>query len=314
MDKPAVEILLAVYNGERYLRQLLDSLVAQTFRDFRLVVSDNRSVDGTVAILDEYRSAGRLDIVLLPPPDETTSAHLNFARVTGAAVAPYVMYADADDVWHRDKIEKTFSAMRDAEHVHGDTAPILVHSDLAVVNEDLERIHSSFWRYQLIDPRRTGINQLLIQNCVTGCTTMLNRPLVELGKPVPPDARVHDYWFALVASAFGHIVAIDEPLIEYRQHGENVTGAKRWGLGYAASIGRRLYAGNGAREMVRRNITQAQRFLARFEDRLSPSQKRIIVGFATIGERNALLRRWRLFQFGFWKLGFMRNLGLFLVI
>jgi glycosyltransferase involved in cell wall biosynthesis len=218
MTGAAIDILLAVYNGENFLRPFLDSLVAQTFRDFRLVVSDNRSSDRTVSIIEEYRGTLAHPPCVLPLPGAFASAHANFSRVTEAGEAPYVMYADADDVWHRDKIEKTFSAMRHAERQYGASEPILVHSDLAVVDEKLGRLHPSFWRYQFIDPGRTALNQLLLQNCVTGCTVMLNRPLLELGKPIPPEACAHDHWYALVASAFGHIAVIPEPLIQYRQH------------------------------------------------------------------------------------------------
>jgi glycosyltransferase involved in cell wall biosynthesis len=313
MSKPPIDILLAVYNGERYLRPLLDSLVAQSFRDFRLVVSDNKSTDATVSILDSYR--GKLaEIVVLPPPPETTPSLLNFARVTEASDALYVMYADADDVWHADKVEKTFAAMQKAEREFGADKPLLVHSDLVVVDENLKPLHDSFWRYQLIDPRRTRLKHLLLQNCVTGCTTMLNRPLLELIKPIPPESRVHDWWIALAASAFGQIVMVEEPLIEYRQHGGNVTGAKSWSLRFVVDRARRLYSPSGVRQNLAPNITQAQAFLARFGDRLTPSDKHAVREFATIQRRKAVSRRWVLIRNGFWKFGLARNIGLLLGI
>jgi hypothetical protein len=224
------------------------------------------------------------------------------------------MYADGDDVWHGDKIEKTFATMKQAERQYGARSPLLVHSDLAVVNENLRRLHSSFWRYQFIDPRRTALNQLLLQNCVTGCTVMLNRPLLELGKPIPSDACAHDHWYALVASAFGHICVIPESLIDYRQHGRNVTGAKRWGARYVADRARRLYATDGAYENIALNIKQAQVFLSRFDRRLSSDQTLVVQSFAGIRERGALSRRWALIENAFWKRGFVRNVGLLLAI
>ena len=314
MSDPAIDILLAVYNGERYLRPFLDSLAAQSFRDFRLVVSDNRSTDGTAGILQEYARRLRHGVAVLPPPEEVASARANFARVTEAGDAPYVMYADADDVWHEDKIEKTFIAMKGAEGQFGANGPLLVHADLRVVDENLQCLARSFWRYQFIDPERTRLNHLLVQNCITGCTAMLNRPLLLLGRPIPREAIVHDHWHALVASAFGHIVSVGEPLIEYRQHGGNVTGAKRWGARYMMRRARRLYAENGARENIDLNVRQARAFLARFDDRLDREQRQLIENFATIREQGALLRRWKLFRYGLWKTGLARNLGLLLAI
>ena len=314
MSGATIDVLLAVYNGERFLRPFLDSLVRQLFRDFRLVVSDNRSSDRTVSIIEDYRAKLMHPLRILPLPDAVASAHVNFARVTEAAEARYVMYADADDVWHSDKIGKTFAAMKEAEWNFGATAPILVHSDLAVVNEQLRFLERSFWRFQFIDPRRTALNQLLLQNCVTGCTVMLNRPLLELGKPVPQEACAHDHWFALVASAFGQIVVVPESLIDYRQHGGNVTGAKRWGLRYVAERARRLYAADGAHETLGLNIQQAQVFLSRFGGRLGSEHMLMVQSFAGIRDRGILSRRLILARNAFWKHGFIRNLGLLLAI
>lgn len=314
MSDATIDILLAVHNGERFLRPFLDSLVGQSFRDFRLVVSDNRSTDRSTDILGQYRAKLTHPIAILPVPDVFLSAHANFARVTEAAESRYIMYADADDVWHSDKIDKTFAAMRLAERQFGPATPILVHSDLAVVNETLRCLHPSFWRYQFIDPRRTALHQLLLQNCVTGCTVMLNRPLLNLGKPVPSDACAHDHWFALVASAFGRIAVVPESLIDYRQHGSNVTGAKQWGARYVAGRARRLYAADGARKTIALNILQAQAFLSRFDGRLGSDQSLMVRRFAGIRERGILYRRLTLVRNAFWKRGLVRNLGLLLAI
>jgi glycosyltransferase involved in cell wall biosynthesis len=314
MSGATIDILLAVYNGEKFLRPFLDSLVAQSFRDFRLVASDNRSCDGTVSIIEEYRGKLAHPIRILPPPDAFTSAHANFSRVTEAGEAPYIMYADADDIWHKDKIEKTLAALKEAERQYGPAEPVLVHSDLAVVDEQLRLLHPSFWHYQFIDPRRTALNQLLLQNCVTGCTVMLNRPLLQLAKPIPSEACAHDHWYALVASAFGHIAVIPESLIEYRQHSRNVTGAKRWGARYVADRARRLYAADGARETIALNIKQAQVFLARFDAQLTTGQRSVVRDFAAIRDQGPVSRRWTLVRNAFWKTGLVRNLGLLLAI
>lgn len=309
-----IQILLAVYNGEKYLAPFLDSLVRQTETDFQLVVSDNRSTDGTLSILDSYRSRLRHPMTVLPAPPVTVSAHLNFARVTEVADAPYIMYADADDVWHDDKVQKTFEAMLAAEKQFGAATPVLVHSDLAVTDGRLNRLDGSYWHFHHLDPDRVGFNQLLMQNCVTGCTAMLNRPLLELGRPLPPESFVHDYWYALVAAAFGRIVKITEPLIEYRQHGGNVTGAKRWGLRYVLQRMGKLYSDEGASRMLVRNFEQARAFGDRYGERLSPASRADAAAFAQLGRQNAIARRISIVKHGFWKFGLTRNIGLLLAI
>lgn len=314
MNNPKIEILLAVYNGETYLPALLDSLAGQTYRDFRLIVSDNKSTDSSVAIIEAYSARFAHDILILPPPPKTVSAHLNFARVSEVGSAPYLMFADCDDVWHSNKVERTLASMQDAEARYGAACPILVHSDLVVVDRELRRLHPSFWGYQHVNPLRTGLNQLLLQNCVTGCAAMLNRPLFEMGRPIPEEAHLHDHWYALIASAFGHIEAIEEPLIEYRQHGGNVTGAKSWGVSYVIERALRALSKDGARGSLQYNMERSKAFLARFGDQLSQSQRDMVEAFSDLLETNALSRRRQLLRYGFWKFGLVRNIGLFLII
>ena len=314
---PPIEVLLAVYNGERYLAAFLDSLLAQTCDEFRLVVSDNRSTDGTGAILEAYRDRFQNGLTVLPLPPETVPAVRNFARVTQAAQAPYVMFADADDIWHADKVAKTFAAMRRAEAESGQGVPILVHADLAVVDSELRPINPSFWAYQYINPHRVRLSQLLLRNCVTGCTTMLNRALLEASRPVPDDAPMHDYWFALVAAALGRIVVLEEPLIEYRQHGANDTGAKAWGAGFILGRARAIGsapAGAGPRRSLRSKIAQSRALLARLGGRLSEADRAKVTAFSGLEGKSALMRRWCLVRHGLWDDGLLRNIGLFLAI
>src|SRR5690606_39057310 len=136
-----------------------------------------------------------------------------------------VMFSDADDCWFPDKISLTLDLMRVVEKDEGGArTPTLVHTDLAVVDRDLRPIADSLWQYQGVNPDLTSLNRLLIQNCVTGCTVMVNRPLRELASPIPPGVVMHDWWMALVASSFGRIARIARPTLLYRQHGRNDTG------------------------------------------------------------------------------------------
>ena len=136
----------------------------------------------------------------------------------------YFMFCDQDDVWLRDKIEKTFGLMRKTED-ETKSLPILVYSDWLVVNKHLKVISKSMFCSQKLKPYKNKITDLLIQNNVTGCTVMINRSLADFVYGVPAEAIMHDWWIALIAAYFGIIVCISEPLIKYRQHGKNVLGA-----------------------------------------------------------------------------------------
>ncbi len=129
--------------------------------------------------------------------------------------AEYIMFCDQDDVWKNDKIEKTLAKMQSMEQTYPHR-PILIHSDLSVVDRELHLLHKSYWIYQHIDPSKDAINRLIFHNTVTGCTMMINRKLAQKAKVIPDEAIMHDWWIVMVASVFGHIGYIDEPLIFYR--------------------------------------------------------------------------------------------------
>ena len=223
-----VDILLAVYNGEKYLEEQLESIAAQTYQNWRLVIRDDGSSDHSLAIAHAFQKKHpekKIEIYVNEVP--TKSAKGNFMRLLEDAVSEYVMFCDQDDVWLPEKVEKTLKAMVHCEKKSGTKdVPILVHGDLYVVDENLQIISDSMFRYQKL-PKTTAVNQLLIQNSVTGCTVMINKKLQDMLKRASDTQAMvmHDYWAALIASVFGKIVFMKQPLIKYRQHGDNSVGA-----------------------------------------------------------------------------------------
>ena len=118
--------------------------------------------------------------------------------------------------------------MRSLEQRYGSSAPLLVFSDLKVVDDKLSPIAPSFWRHRNLNPRNIDrLGRLLMENVLTGCTAMLNAPLAGLARSMPESAAIHDWWVALLASTLGHSAAVPEQLVLYRQHEANVIGATR---------------------------------------------------------------------------------------
>ena len=257
-----VDILLASYNGEPYIAEQLDSLFNQTYPDIRIILRDDASTDRTLAIAKAY--AGRYPdrLKVLVNEKGTGSAMRNFFRMLSDTDAEYVMFCDQDDVWTADKVECTLRHMKEAEREAGAGKPVLVHTDLAVVDAQGKVLSPSFHRYMNLG---TGgeLSQLIIQNQVTGCTVMVNQPLVQLMKMAEDVDRIvmHDHWAALVAAAFGVIRYVDEPTVRYRQHGNNTVGAKNAGsLSYL--YGRFRQGKKQFRRELSRLMKQADYFLA----------------------------------------------------
>jgi hypothetical protein len=142
--------------------------------------------------------------------------------------ARYIAFADQDDVWQVDKLDREVDALRAREAAVGSAVPLLVHSDLRVVDEQLRPIHSSFLSFQgLGHNRATPLQTLLTQNFVTGCTTVVNRSLLRAALPLP-DVVMHDWWLALCAAALGEILYCPGATVLYRQHDRNAAGSRWW--------------------------------------------------------------------------------------
>jgi glycosyltransferase involved in cell wall biosynthesis len=221
-----VDILLATFNGERFLCELLNSIFEQSYKSWRLVVHDDGSRDETVSILKLYQKKYPRQITIVEDGVETGGPMQNFSHLLNFATAEYVMFCDQDDVWNSRKIEKTLDKMQEIERVHV-SKPALVHTDLSVTDENLNTIQSSFMRLQKINPSwASSLAFSSVQNSVTGCTMMLNREAVDVCVPISHKAIMHDWWCLLSVLVNGGIVGyIDEPLIWYRQHESNSVGA-----------------------------------------------------------------------------------------
>ena len=301
-----IDILMAVYNGERYVAQQIDSILAQHFQDWRLVIQDDCSSDRTPESCEGYAQKYPDKIVYSRLAANTGAADRNFYSLMKKAEAPYIMFSDHDDVWLSDKVGDTLAKMRELEQQYGAEAPLLVHTDLTVAEESLNVRAGSMMKLQKLNPQ-PSFAQLVVQNMVTGCTVMVNRCLLaRLGSP-PQHAVMHDWWMALIAGAMGGIGYVDKPTILYRQHGNNEVGAKD-----AASLsycGSRLKDREGARKVLLDTCVQAEEFLQRYGGDLEESQRRMLAAYSRLPEQSKARRIAILARYGLWKYGVVRKIG-----
>jgi len=229
LNEPLVDILMSVYNGEKFLVDQLESLLSQTHKNWRLVVRDDKSTDSSVRVLCEYRSRYPEKIIFASDQRGRLGACQGFAQAVHHSSADYMMFCDQDDVWLPTKVESSLAEILRLERLHPGM-PIVVYTDLIVVDEELKVIAESFWRYQQIDPQDNSLSTLILDNVATGCTMIMNRPLKELAAPVPSEAVIHDWWFTLVCSVYGKVSYLSDRTVLYRQHGRNEIGAQDYRL------------------------------------------------------------------------------------
>ena len=222
-----IDILLATYNGEKFIKELLDSLLRQKCKeDFCIRIRDDGSKDTTCKILREYENQYPEKIFVEENPIPTGSAKCNFFKLLEDAKGDYVMFCDQDDIWEEHKVQITIDAMKKQEKENG-IHPILVCTDLKIINEKKEILSSSFRTYMNLE-KDGKLRRLILQNNVTGCTMMVNQPLLNLMKRQVKVEHIlmHDHYAAILALMLGKIVYLDEAPILYRQHADNSVGAK----------------------------------------------------------------------------------------
>jgi Glycosyl transferase family 2. len=279
-------------------------------------VRDDSSNDDTRAIIRKFAARDARITFVEEEPVERLGVVRAFGRLLEAVGdAHYVMFADQDDVWLETKVSSTLAAMRGAESTARN--PVLVHTDLVVVDANLRVIADSFWRYSRVSPEPVSLRRLVVQNVATGAATMINRPLIDLACPMGEGVMFHDWWFACVAAAFGSIVAVHEASVLYRQHGGNAVGARSRSvrsLRDALTAGMRYLRGVHAfRNELTATCQQAGELLARFDRQLNVDDRRFLAAFATIPQRAFLRRKFDVArlrlrrEYGFW-----RNLGVLL--
>ncbi|MGC8677702.1 MAG: glycosyltransferase family 2 protein [Hydrogenobaculum sp.] len=307
-----IDILLSTYDGEKFLRDFIKSLDMQTYKDWRLIIRDDGSIDSTKKILEEIRKANPSKFIILEDDLGNIGAYRSFFELLRKSSANYIMFADQDDVWLPQKIEKTLKKMLDLEKSFGSNVPILVHTDLQIVNENLDLIYPSFWKYRNQNPEYKALNYLIVQNNITGCTIMLNYALKELIRKIPEKAIMHDWWVALVASAFGIIDYIPDQTVLYRQHSNQNIGAKKYSINFFYN--EFIKKPSNAVLSFNKTVDQAINFLEIYKEKLSKDQIDIFTTYINLKNESLIKKLKNIVKHKFFKQGKIKNIGFILTV
>ena len=223
-----VDILLSTYQSEKYIEEQINSIFNQTYTEWKLIIRDDGSSDSTVQIIDKYKSNYPDKVFILNDNRDNIGTVKSFEYLLNSANSEYIMFCDHDDIWLPDKIATSILKMREVENSNPDF-PILIHSDLTVIDSREDTTHSSFWCFSNLNPKLLAeFNYLGVCNGITGCTMLINKKAREVSLPFSKEARMHDAWIALCVSKYGKIGYVDRPTVLYRQHEFNQIGAKEY--------------------------------------------------------------------------------------
>lgn len=303
-----IAVLLSTYNGSSYIEEQLESLQTQSYSDFKVYIRDDGSKDDTVEKIASF--CNKDDRFTFLEDNVNLGCAGSFLKLLRSVIADVYMFCDQDDVWLNNKIERVynhFSMFNDG--------PSLYHSDLKVVDENLDTLHDSFMSYQNMSADNSmNKKNIFIQNFVVGCTSAINNELAlkVLNVNINPNCiAMHDWWIALTARTFGDIYFDKERTILYRQHSKNVLGAKPNTLTrYLNSF----FSGEGLKKVRDFRLTvsmQAESFLKTYYNDLTPETisalKSVING---IGHNASLIALLKCFVSGVNMQGVKRNCAL----
>ena len=212
-----VQILMSTYNGERYLREQLDSILSQTYSSIELLIRDDGSSDGTLQILKEYAKTFENIQYYKSSNRGPVQSFLELLRNSDDS-AKYYAFADQDDVWLPEKIEEAVNMLEEKASYK----PALYCGDLYITDNKLNVI-----RKDDKNPR-PSFGNALVQNICTGCTAVMNQELRDIiNRTRPVNIVMHDWWFYLTAALCGEVIYDQNPHMYYRQHGHNEWGVKK---------------------------------------------------------------------------------------
>ena len=217
-----IHILLSTYNGEQFLAEQIQSIQQQTVQDWKLLIRDDGSTDRTREIIREFVAQDSRIHWINENESKNLGVIKSFHNLAQFEEADVYFFSDQDDVWLPQKLELSLAEARK----YPAEMPLLVYMDLTVVNQDLEVLSISMIRSQS-GHANTELVQELTENTVTGGVAMVNHALIQLWNQTE-DILMHDWYLALLATAFGKLVYIDQPGELYRQHEHNVLGARTW--------------------------------------------------------------------------------------
>jgi len=212
-----IAVVMTTYDGAAYLEAQLGSILSQTLQPEQIIICDDLSSDDTVAILEKYAAA---DPRIRYHVNETRLGVIgNFKKAVSLATTDLIALSDQDDIWVPEKLERLYEAI---STIDTPDTPVMVYSDLAVIDQHNNVLNPSFWNELGHDSYTHCFQTILYGNFVTGCTILMNRNMQAHFLVMPEEVLMHDAWIGLIAFSFGRAAAIKQALVRYRRHGSNL--------------------------------------------------------------------------------------------
>jgi glycosyltransferase involved in cell wall biosynthesis len=202
-----ISVCIATYNGSKYIRRQLDTILQQLPGDYEVIISDDSSTDNTLDIVKSYNNSH----IIILPNQKFRNPIYNFENALKHASGDVIFLSDQDDIWQPTKVEKALAALNNCD---------IVLSDCSIIDAEGKVIEESFFK---INGSGRGFFKNLWKNSYLGCCLAFRKDVLKKATPFPKDIPMHDWWLGIISETFYRITIINEQLISYRRHGVNAT-------------------------------------------------------------------------------------------
>ena len=216
-----IDILLATYNGSKYLHEQLDSILSQSYGNINVIIRDDGSSDNTVMIIKEYEEKDNR-VKLLNDNLGNLGFVRNFEELMKNSTSEYLMFSDQDDIWYNNKVETSYMRIKAIEESNGKSWPILVHTNSKIMNYETRTKSLFISDYA----KNRSFENSFFNFFVQGSTMLINESLKREALPFSKEVYLHDRYLHLIVEFIGIRAYIDMPTMDYRQHSNNEIGSR----------------------------------------------------------------------------------------
>lgn len=309
-------IVLCTYNAQKYLQRQLESIENNSETQWLLHVYDDQSTDNTIELIKEFKkkySDGKIRININENKKGAWKNFLCGIRDVQNLISEedYVMLCDQDDIWNPSKIKDTYMGMQLLENQHGKAVPLLVSSDVTLVDAEENILAESYAKRNKFNVAHKDLSHVVMENHVQGCTIMFNKKLADMITDIPRDATMHDVWLNLIATAFGYTGYVREQTMLYRDYEKSVTGHN---FTYFEDIKSKFSKLDQQRKIVLEPIPMYKELLRIYGCDMPDKVKDIFESYIGFENNSFFKKRYDIIRLGMWKTGLARNLGLLVLI
>lgn len=307
---------MCTYNAQKYLEEQLQSIADSTVKDFVIHIFDDGSTDKTLEVIKSFQRKHSDCNIKCEVNENNLGAWRNFlvgVQKVGNKIIDddYIMLSDQDDIWKDDKISLTYNAMKMLEKEYGKDKPLLVSTDVTLIDEDKNILSKSYAARNNFNTSHTDLPHALMENHVQGCTIMINKTLADAVTEIPYVATMHDAWLSLIAISLGHIAYLNKQTMYYRDISSSVTGHNKT---YREDLKSKWLTLNKQRQIVLAPIPMYKEFIRIYGHELQEEDMEAFNAYIGLDSNGFIRKRYDIVHMRLWKTGFMRNAGLMMLV